>query len=668
MQNISAKKTALLVIFISLITNGVFLYPQTSKTYYAKDAVLSSGSVFETKNAGFTDPSGYINFVNETGSYAEWKVVMAGTGSQTVYIRFANGTVLDKSIQISINNKVVVDTFDFAGTGSYTSWQTDSVKLYLVQGLNRLRFISNTVNGAPNIDKIEVTGAPGIPQYDLSLSYAGGKITVDPADSVYNENTQVKLTAVPGKGYKFINWSGDLSSTQNPDTIIMNSDKHITAVFYLDFDTTINHFEDSPIGFASVDAYGQNGTTGGEGGDTVLISDLAKLTTDLATRVKINKKPVVYIIEDTLVGTGQLSCKGVSNITFLGAGNGAKFDGVGIAITNAVNIIVRNIEFGNCKPDCITINTTSSNSTHHIWIDHCTFSDSPEIDSGGTDHGGTHDGLLDITHRTNYVTVSWCHFYNHNKTSLLGYSDKSTDEQGLLKTTYHHNWWDNTTQRHPRVRWAECHVFNNFYDGTKGGTGMGATGYGIASTDTARVLVESNYFRDVKAPTHIGEGSSPAGYLEAKNNFTENSGPILVNGNAFDPADYYSYSPDDAAKIPIIVTKYAGSGKFNFMVTGVRSSSRMPENFALYQNYPNPFNPSTKIKFVIPYNTDVSISVFNIQGRKVRNLLNKNLNQGSYFVDWNGKDKSNINVASGIYFIMLKTNNFKKTIKAVLIK
>ena len=661
------KKNALLLILI-IILSPIYTYSQTSKTYFAKDAVLSTGSVLETKNSGFTDASGYINFANEVGSYAEWKVVMAETDSQTIYIRFANGTVLDKSINITVNDSAVVDTFDFAGTGSYTSWQTDSVRLFLVKGLNRIRFISNTAAGAPNIDKIDVTGTPGTPQYDLTVNFARGNVIVDPPGGTYDENTEVKLTALPDTGYRFVNWSGDLSGNQNPAVVKMDADKNVAAVFYLDFDTTISHFEDSPIGFASVDAYGQNGTIGGAGGDTVYVNDLTILTADLATRVKANKKPVVYVIRDTVKGTGQISCKNVSNITFIGDGNGAKFDGVGIAITNAVNIIVRNIEFGNCQPDCITVNTTSSNSTHHIWIDHCTFSDSPEIDPGGTDHGGTHDGLLDITHRTNYVTVSWCHFYNHNKTSLVGYSDNSTDEQGLLKTTFHHNWWDNTTQRHPRVRWAECHVYNNYYDGTKGGTGMGTTGYGVASTDTARVLVEANYFRDVVAPTHIGEGSSPAGYLEARDNITENSGPILTNGTAFDPSFYYSYKPDDAAKIPVLVTKYAGSGKFNFIVTGIKSRKILPAEFTLFQNYPNPFNPSTRIKFYIPSNSKVRIYVYNSLGERIKDLLDKNLSKGTYYINWDGKNNNKAAASSGVYFIQMEADNFVKTVKAVLIR
>ena len=305
--------------------------------------------------------------------------------------------------------------------------------------------------------------------------------------------------------------------------------------------------------------------------------------------------------------------------------------------------------------------------------DHCAFSDSPEVDPGGTDHGGTHDGLLDISHNSNFITISWCHFYNHNKTCLLGYSDNSTDEQGNLKTSYHHNWFDNTTQRHPRVRYAECHVFNNYYDGTKGGTGMGTTGYGIASTDSADVVVEANYFDSVKAPTHIGEGNSGPGDLLSINNRTVNSGPILTQGATLDPNTYYSYTPDDPEKIPAMVKKYAGSGTFDFVPTGINDTKTeiIPNDFALEQNYPNPFNPSTIIKFSVPsvetlHATSlrhIILKIYDMLGREIQTLVNESKIPGNYEIKFEAN-----NLPSGIYFYTFQAGNFTSTKKMIYLK
>jgi pectate lyase len=93
------------------------------------------------------------------------------------------------------------------------------------------------------------------------------------------------------------------------------------------------------------------------------------------------------------------------------------------------------------------------------------------------------------------VTVSWNVFKEHNKTSLVGHSDTHAADRGRLKVTYHHNWFQSDS-RLPRVRFGEVHVFNNFYDGVKT--------YGVASTMDAAVVVEANYFRNVRRPMLVG--------------------------------------------------------------------------------------------------------------------------------------------------------------------
>jgi pectate lyase len=428
-------------------------------------------------------------------------------------------------------------------------------------------------------------------------------------------------------------------------------------------------FENSPIGFASVNILGQNGTTGGVGGDTVQISDYNSLVTDIATRVKTNKKAVVYVINGTITGSAQIECKGVNNITFIGKGTDATMTGVGIHICNASNIIVRNIRFQNCKPDCITVNTTSSSQTHHVWIDHCTFSDDPEVDLSSS---GTHDGLLDITHRSNYCTVSWCEFHNHDKVCLLGYSDNATDETDQLRTTYHHNWWNNTVQRHPRVRHTLCHVFDNYYDGSNtpaGQIGMGndlqSIGYGITSTCEADLLVEANYFDHVYHPTEIGQDNSVAGDLVERYNFT-NLGPILTRSThttPFEASTYYTYSLDSVANVPSIVKAGAGAGKLGISTDVKENNGGKPASFNLSQNFPNPFNPSTVINYQLQKSSFVTLKIYNGIGQEVASLVNGLQEAGNYTSIFNAA-----NLPSGLYFYTLNTSSASQTKKMMLIK
>ena len=92
-----------------------------------------------------------------------------------------------------------------------------------------------------------------------------------------------------------------------------------------------------------------------------------------------------------------------------------------------------------------------------------------------------------------------------------------------------------------------------------------------------------------------------------------------------------------------------------------------PEIF-LHQNYPNPFNPTTTINYSLKENSNVSLNIYNIKGQKVKQLVSDQLSAGQHSVVWNGKDDSGKSVSSGIYLYKLKTVNFEKTKKMILIK
>ncbi len=92
-------------------------------------------------------------------------------------------------------------------------------------------------------------------------------------------------------------------------------------------------------------------------------------------------------------------------------------------------------------------------------------------------------------------------------------------------------------------------------------------------------------------------------------------------------------------------------------------NSETPNSYKLFQNYPNPFNPITKISFSIPAYSHVTLKVFDILGREISILLDKDFNAGKYEVEFDGKDLS-----CGIYFYTLIANNFVETKKLLLVK
>jgi hypothetical protein len=96
--------------------------------------------------------------------------------------------------------------------------------------------------------------------------------------------------------------------------------------------------------------------------------------------------------------------------------------------------------------------------------------------------------------------------------------------------------------------------------------------------------------------------------------------------------------------------------------------SQIPSEFALGQNYPNPFNPITRLDYLLPRRSDVSIRVYNMLGQEIITLLEQEQSYGKYSVLWNGLDRSGKQVASGVYFTELKAGSIRKTKKMLLLK
>lgn len=92
-------------------------------------------------------------------------------------------------------------------------------------------------------------------------------------------------------------------------------------------------------------------------------------------------------------------------------------------------------------------------------------------------------------------------------------------------------------------------------------------------------------------------------------------------------------------------------------------SSQIPDKYYLKQNYPNPFNPLTKINFSIPKQTFVSLKVYDISGKEISNLVNEKLTPGEYEYTFSGKG-----ITSGVYFYVLKSEEFTETRRMLLIK
>ena len=100
-----------------------------------------------------------------------------------------------------------------------------------------------------------------------------------------------------------------------------------------------------------------------------------------------------------------------------------------------------------------------------------------------------------------------------------------------------------------------------------------------------------------------------------------------------------------------------------YMVESLTEAMPLPEAFSLERAYPNPFNPTTTLSFAIPVDSEVSLSVYNLQGREVMSLINGNMNAGYHSVIWNADSHS-----SGVYFVKMVAGEYVNTQKLMLVK
>jgi pectate lyase len=303
---------------------------------------------------------------------------------------------------------------------------------------------------------------------------------------------------------------------------------------------------DEVIGWAAVSGDGVDKTTGGMGGKTVKATSAADLKTYAASA-----EALVIQIEGTLdVGTLDV----VSNKSLIGVGANALIKGgIRVRPIKSDDPIVSNVVIRNLSIDATTSNPDDGGDgihierAHHVWIDHC-------------DVWNASDGNTDVTHGSNWITVSWTKYHytasapknDHRFSNLIGHSENATDtDRGRLKVTYHHNFWsEGVEQRMPRVRFGDVHVFNNYVNAP----GAIAT---VAAGTEAKLVVENNHFQSVNDAHFFHEGSATAQIAAKGNAYVNTTGKRDIGqGSAFTPP--YPYELDPVEGIPCAVSQGVG--------------------------------------------------------------------------------------------------------------
>ncbi|MFN0222451.1 pectinesterase family protein [Paenibacillus sp. KR2-11] len=270
-----------------------------------------------------------------------------------------------------------------------------------------------------------------------------------------------------------------------------------------------------------------------------------------------------------------------SNTTIVGLpGSGAKILGGSLNLDKVDNIIIRNIEFENTFDHFPQWDPTDGESGNwnsaydsvsvkgstHVWIDHNVFSDDGGLDDPKHTYFGRkyqqHDGTVDITNASDLVTVSYNHFHDHDKTTLIGGSDEATGDAGKLRVTIHHNYYENAGQRVPRVRYGQVHVYNNYYAGSYTHP-TNPYVYSLGVGYESQIYAQNNYF--VNDP-----GTQPAAIIQVSKGTKFTDTGSVLNGTDVNIAQSHgglqavAWTPtlyttlDDTKEVPVIVKAQAG--------------------------------------------------------------------------------------------------------------
>ena len=291
-----------------------------------------------------------------------------------------------------------------------------------------------------------------------------------------------------------------------------------------------------------------------------------------------------------------------SNTTLIGSTPDAGFIHASLLVHKASQVIIRNLKIrnpcdvgpvwdphdgsrGNWNSLFDGITVTAS---EHVWIDHNSFTDAPDTDDKAAVENGMlkqcHDGALDITKGADFITVSYNHFAEHEKTSLIGSGDGQTGDEGHLRVTLAHNLFEHVHERAPRVRFGRVHVYNNYYVGERKRK-VYAHAYSIGVGKDAKIISHNNAF-EIAGATQCADvvrtpaSSSPAG------RFTDSGS--LLNGAALGACPFspevgwsvpYAYTALPAAAVKADVLARAGAGKLSSSSISVVAAPGTPDYY-----------------------------------------------------------------------------------------
>jgi pectate lyase len=279
-----------------------------------------------------------------------------------------------------------------------------------------------------------------------------------------------------------------------------------------------------------------------------------------------------------------------SNTTLIGDGSGSGLVNGHVILSGVSQVIIRNLKIVNpCDVEPVWDPTDGAtgnwnaaydaigiSGSDHIWIDHNSFTDAPLTDNFAPIENGhvkqCHDGAVDVSNASDYVTLSYNVFGEHDKNNLIGSSSSAPGDEGKLRVTFSNNVFRDIQSRAPRVRFGQVHLFNNYYVGSKSASSY-KNSYSIGPGTNAKLLSNANVFEIAGAASCDAIIKNPG---DATAGTFRDSGSLL-NGVALGACSLssattwtppYAFTPRPAALVKANALAQAGGGKLTTAITG----------------------------------------------------------------------------------------------------
>ncbi len=508
-------------------------------------------ALFQNVGTGFNDSTPMSLYKRTTltdasllGTSSDWTLLGNGPGDTNSFSGFAESNLYhlrfavqrtdadSTSINVSWSNALSGATLAMSAIdNSATNFSFDGLAL---RPQNAASSAGSIILRGVSVELSSETNQVGTLGTPLHVELSGDLIIFTFSGTANTQYELQRSTNLFSWAPRLITNSFSAAPIQLVDHFLDPADQPRHAFYRLSIRPDVPQPTNGAIGFATVNG----NTVGGQGGPTVTVSNAAGLSSAIGA-----VGPRIIRVEGTISVSGNVIPK--SNLTIIGHGTNAAL--VGNLNINAVsNVIVQNLHISNPAGVGDGDGVTVENS-HHVWIDHCTFSD-------------CYDGQLDITHGSDYVTVSSCKFAystnsGHNFSGLVGHSDNNAvQDAGKLHVSYHHNWWTTLCmERMPRIRFGRVHSFNNYFNCV-------GNNYCIRASIDSEALIENNYFENVDTPY---EKFAPEGLIRALGNDTTTAtGVQSFNDPVFSPP--YAYSLESPAIAKTNVINGAGAGVVPF--------------------------------------------------------------------------------------------------------